>query len=61
MDEQMITTYGDPDASVVLVQTVDAHDLQGIKTEAAEIQKRTSVDFCLTAVKVKQWNNDLSP
>lgn len=61
MDEKMITTYGDPDAAVVLVQMVDDHDLQGIKIEAAEIQKQTGADFCLTAVKVKQWNNDLSP
>ena len=57
----MITTYGDPDAAFVLVQMVDDHDLQGIKTEVAEIQKRTCVDFCLTAVKAERWNNDLSP
>ncbi len=57
----MITTYGDPDASVVLVQMVDDHDLQGIKTEAAEIQKQPGVDFCLIAVKAERWNNDLSP
>lgn len=61
MDVQMITTYGDPDAAFVLVQMVDDHDLQGIKTEAAEIQKLTCVDFCLTAVKAERWNNDLSP
>ena len=56
-----ITKYGDPDASVVLVQMADAHDLEGIESEIAEIQRLTDVKFSLIAVKVSEWNHDLSP
>ena len=53
--------YGNPDASAVLIQPVDDHDLAVIEHEAAEIRDRTDADFCLTAVKVGRWNADLSP
>lgn len=33
--------YGEADASIVLVQMVDSHDLEGIESEIAEIRKRT--------------------
>ena len=56
-----ITKYGDPDASVVLVQMTDTHDLEGIESEIAEIQRLTDVKFSLIAVKVSEWNHDLSP
>jgi len=54
-------SYGNPSASIVLIQMVDDHDLGGIESEAAEIKKRTDVDFCLLAIKVQNWNRDLSP
>ncbi len=53
--------YGNPDASTVLLQMVDDHDLEGIESEIAEIQKLTDSDFCLIAIKVNDWNRDLSP
>ena len=53
--------YGNPDASVVLIQMVDDHDLEGIESEAEEIKKLTKADFCLTPIKVKSWNQDLAP
>lgn len=53
--------YGNPDASTVLLQMVDDHDLEGIESEIAEIQKLTDSDFCLIAIKVNDWNLDLSP
>ena len=53
--------YGEADASMVLVQMVDSHDLEGIESEMAEIRKRTDQKFCLFALKVKDWNHDLSP
>ena len=52
---------GTPDASVVLLQPVDEHDLAGIKNETAEIRRLSDVDFCLIALKVENWNVDLSP
>ena len=58
----MITyTYGNPDAKTVLIQMVDDHDLEGMESEVAVIRKMTNVDFSLLAVKVQNWNADLSP
>ncbi len=57
----MMTAYGNPDASIVLLQMVDDHDLAGMENEVAEIQRLTDVDFCLFALKVQNWNTGLSP
>ena len=54
-------TYGNPDAPVVLIQMVDDHDLEGLESEVREIRKLTETDFYLIAIKVKNWNIDLSP
>ena len=56
-----ITRYRDPDASTVLIQMVDDHDLNGIENEVSEIQRLTEQNFCLITVKVNDWNYDLSP
>ena len=53
--------FGNPDASIVLIQMVDEHDLEGIKNEVALISDNTKLDFHLIALKVNNWNNDLSP
>ena len=53
--------YGNTDASIVLVQMVDDHDLSVIENEAAKIRELSSQDFCLIALKVDDWNRDLSP
>ena len=53
--------YGDPDAPTVLIQMVDDHDLEGMESEVAEIRKLTAEKFYLIAVKVRNWNTDLSP
>ena len=57
----MLFRYGNPDAPLVLIQMADHHDLAGMDTEVAEIQKRADRDFCLTAIGVNCWNTDLSP
>ena len=57
----MTYTYGDPDSNTVLIQMVDDHDLEGIGSEAAEIRRLTDMGFYLVAVKVQNWNTDLSP
>jgi hypothetical protein len=58
----MITAgYGEPDAPTVLIQMVDDHDLEGMGSEVAEIRKLTEKKFYLIAVKVRNWNTDLSP
>ncbi len=43
-------SYGNPSASIVLIQMVDDHDLGGIESEAAEIKKLTDADFHLECV-----------
>ena len=58
----MITArYGDPDAPTILIQMVDDHDLEGMESEVAEIRNLTDKRFYLIAVKVQNWNTDLSP
>ena len=53
--------YGNPDAPVVLLQPVDTHDLAGMESETAEIRRLSNTDFCLLAIKVENWNAELSP
>jgi predicted alpha/beta superfamily hydrolase len=53
--------FGNPKANIVLIQMVDDHDLEGIEREVALISENTKMDFRLIALKVGNWNNDLSP
>ena len=53
--------YGNPNAVITLVQTVDEHDIAGLDDEVAEIQRLSGKEFRLLAVKVESWNRDLSP
>lgn len=53
---------GNPDASTLLVQMVDDHDLALIESESREIADSCpGRDFSLLTVKVDAWNADLSP
>ena len=53
--------FGDPSAEVVLVQMVDDHDLKEIEGEFAAIRESFPGKIRLLAVKVNDWNRDLSP
>ena len=53
--------YGDPAASTVLVQMADDHDLAVLENEAVLIRELSGKDFRLIAVKIDDWNHDLSP
>ncbi len=53
--------YGNPDAGTVLIQPVDDHDLSGIEREVAFLRENTEREFRLVALKVDDWNRDLSP
>ncbi len=53
--------FGNRDADIVLIQPVDAHDLEVIEREAALIREFTKKDFLLAAFQVYDWNKDLSP
>ena len=57
-----ILTYGNPDADTLLLQMTDDHDLEVIEKEIAYIRELSGgQDFCLKAVKIHDWNKDLSP
>ena len=53
--------YGNREARIVLIQPVDDHDLSGIENEVRTIRELIGADFRLIAVKVGDWNRDLSP
>ena len=53
--------FGDPDADTVLIQPVDGYDLAGIGNEVSHIAADCGKSFYLIAVKVDNWNTDLSP
>lgn len=57
-----IFTYGNLDAEVLLLQMIDEHDLEVLPQEVSYIRELTGGrDFCLKAVKVNSWNDELSP
>ena len=57
-----IQTYGDLKSNILLVQMVDDHDLEVIDKEVSYIRELSgNQDFCLKAIKVNNWNQDLSP
>lgn len=57
-----IYTYGNPDAERWLFQMVDEHDMEGMEQEVSYIRELTGgKDFFLKAIKVDDWNRDLSP
>lgn len=56
-----IFEFGNPQSDIVLIQPVDDHDLKGIKNEFAEIANNCKKNFCLIAVRINDWNNELSP
>lgn len=57
-----VSTYGNPTADTLLIQMVDDHDLEVIEKETAHIAELSGgQDFCLKAIKINNWNTDLSP
>ena len=66
MQEQIsdyhIDTFGSREADIMLLQMVDDHDAGLLDREASLIKELCpDIDFCLWAVKVNDWNRDLSP
>lgn len=57
----MMTVYGNADAATVLIQPVGEHEEPGMERELDVIRTLAGEDFRLIAVKVGQWNRDLSP
>ncbi len=53
--------FGSESAPNILIQPVDSHDLEGIENEVKTIRELTDADFRMIAVRVPDWNRDLSP
>ena len=53
--------YGNRESFNVLIQMVDDHDLSVIEREVNAITENAGDDFSLVALKVDDWNHDLSP
>lgn len=53
--------FGDPKAKICLIQPVDDHDLEGIEKEYGLIREISGREVHLIALKVDDWNKDLSP
>lgn len=53
--------FGSPDAGIVLIQPVGEHDLDGIENEFQAIVNCCNLKIRLIAVRIDDWNNDLSP
>ncbi len=56
-----IFELGDPQSGIVLIQPADDHDLEGIRNESEAIAGRCKTSFRLVAVRISDWNNELSP
>ena len=54
--------YGNKTADILIIQPVDERELESIPKEVEEIKKLAGEgEFALLAVKVNEWNMDLSP
>ena len=53
--------FGNAGSNIVLIQPVDDHDLEGIENEFEAISSSCGMSVRLTAVRINNWNNDLSP
>ena len=53
--------YGDPAASAVLIQPVEEQELAGLDREIGEIRRLSDRSFSLIAVRIEDWNRELSP
>ena len=56
-----IYEVGERASDTLLIQPVDDHDLELIESEATAIRRLAGRDFHLTAVRVRNWNRDLTP
>ncbi len=54
-------TFGDPAAGNILVQMTDDHDMAVMESEVSQLRELAGEDFLLLALKVDDWNRDLSP
>jgi len=59
--ERECITFIRPDSRYLLVQYADEHDSAGLEKEYQTICEGTDIPFSLVALKVNDWNRELSP
>ena len=60
-DSLQLTLFGDPKAQSLLLQPMDARELEGAEQIAALIRQGTDRPFALAAIEIADWNGALSP
>jgi len=58
---QCLCYASETSADTLLVQPVDEHDLENMDNELAVLQSSTTVPFQLVAIKVNDWQTELTP
>ncbi len=53
--------FGKPDSGIVLIQPVDDHDIEELENEFITIINSCDMNVRLIAVRIDDWNRDLSP
>ena len=61
IDSKKCIGYITDTTKYLLIQPVDAHDIEVLDNEVEEIEKNTEKQFSLFAFKIEDWNNELSP
>ncbi len=56
-----IYEFGNQSSDIVFIQPIDEHDFKNMKNEIAYITDHCNKAFRLIAVKINDWNADLSP
>lgn len=56
-----IYKFGEQTAKNVLIQPISEHDLSLMENEVNILQTMSKEKFCLIAVKIADWNKELSP
>ena len=58
----IVKLYGNKEGHNLFIQMVDDHDLEVMESEAARLTELADhTDWCIAAVKVGDWNQDLTP
>ncbi len=53
--------YHDAEATHLLIQPVDEHDLEVLDQEVESIRTQTTTSFSLVALLIEDWNQELTP
>ena len=56
-----VHSFADPDAKIVLIQTIEERSLPSVEEEVRILQEAAGNNFCLKAITVDDWSRDLSP